>query len=615
MTYVFRKGGYRLRLAPDNGIRTGGDCGVESIRDYTNKQLRALAKRLRRRIIASVRENGGHLASSLGVVDLIVALHKVFDFEKDKIVFDVGHQAYAHKLLTGRNLDGLRTKGGVSGFTDPSESPYDAFVSGHSGNSIAASIGLCNARDARGGDEKVICVIGDASLGNGLALEAVFSSEKKPENLIVVLNDNGMSISRDNSAYRAISRVTAKKGYRTVNSMLGKMFRADKAFGRTLRRFKYNLKGWLNKNSFFDLCGFKYIGPVNGHDIGEMTSALEDVKKLTRPVLLHVMTVKGKGYEEAERDPSFYHGVGACFTAGENSFAESLGTLLDSEAERDPGLVAVTAAMRDGVGLAAFSEKHPDRFYDVGICEEYAVTMAAGMAEGGLSPVVCIYSTFLQRAYDQIVHDVCIRNLPVLFCADRAGLVGSDGKTHQGLPGLSALRSVPNLAVYAPKDPDELADLFRFARTKKSPAVLFYPNGKAPRIPGNTLVSDNALWEILSPGEGTVVLACGARSVSRALRAKELTGTDAEIVNCRTVSPLDGTYLASVSSRRIITFEEGYAAGGFGSAVAEWYAARGISVRIRILGIPSVFVSHATAEEQAEECGVTAEALAAILTE
>lgn len=586
---------------------------MDAIRDYTNQQLKALAKRLRRRIIASVRDNGGHLASSLGVTDLIVALHKVFDFEKDKIVFDVGHQAYAHKLLTGRSLDGLRTREGVSGFTDPEESPYDGFISGHSGNAIAAAIGLCNARDARGGDEKVICVVGDASLGNGLSLEAVFSSEQKPENLIVVLNDNGMSISRDNSAYRAISRVTAKKGYRTVNSLLGKMFRADRAFGRTLRRFKYNLKGWLNKNSFFDQCGLKYIGPVNGHDMNELTSVLEDVKKLVRPVLLHVMTVKGKGYEEAEQDPSFYHGVCEHFAAGENSFSEVLGKLLVEEAERDPSLVAVTAAMRDGVGLTAFSEKFPDRFFDVGICEEYAVTMAAGMAKGGLSPVVCVYSTFLQRAYDQIVHDVCILRLPVLLCADRAGLVGSDGKTHQGLLSLGALRSVPNLSVYAPKDPQELGDIFRYARGKKAPAVLFYPNGKAGRIEGNTPVSDETLWEVLSLGKGPVVLACGARSVARALRAKELSGADAEIVNCRTVTPLDGKYLGAAADRRILTFEEGYATGGFGSAVAEWYAEREIPVRLRILGVPSVFVPHATADEQAEETGVTAEALAKAL--
>lgn len=586
---------------------------MAELKKYSVKQLEALARRLRGQLVAAAEKSGGHLSSNLGAVELILALHKVFDFPQDKLVFDVGHQAYAHKLLTGRSLDALRAKGGVSGFPDPAESEFDAFIAGHSGNSLAAGIGLCNARDLAGSKEKVVCLIGDASLGNGLALEAVFSAEEKPENFVVVLNDNGMAIDKNRTAYRAISRMTAKKRYRTFNSRLAKTFKETGAFGRVLRRFKYSLKGWLNKNDFFDRCGFKYVGPVNGHDLHELVDVLTDIKKLTEPVLLHAVTQKGKGYAPAEADPARYHGVGKNFAQTPHTFSAALGGILCGEAEKDEKLVCVTAAMADGVGLSDFAAKFPARFFDVGICEEYAVTMAAGMAKGGMRPVVCLYSTFFERALDEVLHDVCLQNLPVLFCIDRAGFVGADGKTHQGLYDLAALRAMPNLRIFAPKDAAELAELFAYARTLNAPAVLRYPNGEAPPLGGNTPIAQS-LWEVLAEGSGAVVLACGARAVRRALETCAMEGCgDTQVVNCRSIAPLDGEMLASLSGRRIVCFEENALAGGFGSAVAEWYAARGIPVQMKLLGAPAAVVPHMTAEEQAEEAGLTAADLAAAI--
>ena len=580
---------------------------ADEIKGCSGKRAEEYAKQLREELLGAVRENGGHLSSNLGVVELTVALYSVFDFPKDKLIFDVGHQSYAHKLITGRTLDTLRRKGGVSGFPDPDESEYDAFIAGHSGTSVAAGLGMCAARDLRGEDYKVISFIGDASLGNGTALEAIFATEKKPENFVVVLNDNGMSIDKNHSAlYRSLSKMTAKRRYRTFNSFLSRTFKETGAFGKKLRKVKYTLKGWLNKNDFFERCGFKYIGPVNGHDLHELIEVLTDIKKLREPVFLHAVTLKGKGYEAAEADPARFHGVARNFASGENSFSVALGRLLTERAQEDPALVAVTAAMTDGVGLSEFAEKFPTRIFDAGICEEYAVTMAAGMAKGGLCPVVCIYSTFLQRAYDQIIHDVCLQNLPVIFCIDRAGFVGSDGKTHQGLFDLSALRAVPNLRIFAPKDCAEFADVFDYARSLGTPCAIRYPNGYAPNLGSRQKIGDYYRWETLSDGDGVVVLASGARAVARALEAKKRSGTDCKVINCRTVKPLDERILREIADKKIITFEEGYLSGGFGSAVAEYDASCAQPVRLKIMGAENKFIPHATAQEQAQDCRLSA---------
>ena len=585
---------------------------ADTIKTYDLRQLKDLAAHLREEVFNAVRENGGHFASNFGAVELTLALYKTFSFPKDKLLFDVGHQSYTHKLLTGRTLELLRKKGGVSGFPDPAESEYDAFVAGHSGNAIAAALGLCAARDLRGENYKVVCFVGDASLANGENLEAIFASEQKPKNLVVVLNDNGMAIDKSDSAlYRSLSKATVRRCYRKFNAFLDKKFRTTSEFGRKLRRFKYSVKGWLNKNYFFERCGFKYVGPVDGHDLEELVGVLNDVQKIEDPVFLHAVTVKGKGYADAESDPVRFHGVGKNFAETDHSFSVALGRLLCSRAQEDASLVAITAAMTDGVGLSEFSQKFPDRFFDAGICEEAAVTMAAGMAKGGLSPVMCLYSTFLQRAFDQIVHDVCLQNLPVVFCIDRAGFVGADGKTHQGLLDVPILRAIPGLRLYAPKDCAELADVFDFARSQGVPAAIRYPNGYAPNLGSKKKISEYYLWETLIEGDGVVVLACGARAVARAVEAKKLCGVpNVQIVNCRSVSPLDTRLLDNFANRKIITFEEGYANGGFGSAVAEYYAQNNVSMRMKIIGAPSVFVPHATADEQAQSFKLTSVDLA-----
>ena len=585
---------------------------TDEIKTYSIRQLKNLAAKLRAKIVERVRENGGHLSSNLGAVELTLALHKVFRFPEDKLIFDVGHQSYAHKLLTGRDLSRLRQKGGESGFPDPEESEYDPFIAGHSGTSISLGIGYCNARDLAGGKEKVVCVIGDASLGNGVALESIFSSEKKPENFVVVLNDNGMSINKNNSAlYKALSKATAKKRYRKLDSFLSKRFKETSAFGKYLRKVKYSVKGWLNKNAFFERCGFKYIGPVNGHDLSELVAVLENIRAIEKPVLLHVVTQKGKGYPPAEEDPARYHGVGKNFSESENSFSTALGRLLCERAQHDGRIAAVTAAMTDGVGLSAFAGRFPQRFFETGISESHAVAMAAGMARGGLRPVVCLYSTFLQRAYDQIVHDVCISALPVLFCVDRAGFTGADGKTHQGLFDMALLCGIPGLDVYAPKDCAELADIFDFALERGRPAAIRYPNGYAKNLGSARRISEMSLWEVMREGQGPVVLASGARAVARAAEAvKTAAAADPMLVNCRTVCPLDEGLLKKIAGRKIVTFEEGFAEGGFGSAVAEFYAQNAVPAALKIMGAQKKFFSHAGTEEQAEEAKLTARDLA-----
>ena len=566
---------------------------ADEIKNYNLGQLQELAGQLRERLVAVVRENGGHLASNLGVVELTLALHYVFNFSRDKLVFDVGHQSYAHKLLTGRDLSHVRRKGGESGFPDPEESPYDAFIAGHSGTSVGAGIGLCCARDAYGDDYKVVSFIGDASLGNGVALEAVFSADHKPNNFLVVLNDNGMSIDKNNSAlYRALSKATAKKGYRDFNKKMRRTFKETSAFGKKLRKMKYVLKGWLNKNDFFERCGFKYVGPVDGHDLHELVSVLESIKDIDEPVLLHVITVKGKGFEAAEEDPARFHGVGQNFVGSNNSFAVALGRVLCARAAEDASLVAVTAAMTDGVGLSEFASLYPHRLFDVGICEEYAVAFAAGLAAAGRRPVVALYSTFAQRAVDNLMHDVCLPNLPVVLCLDRAGVVGPDGPTHHGLYDLAMLRALPNLEIRVPATRPALEAALDAALSRPGPTVIRYPRGyvhegPAPRLPG------------ASP-DAPLILALGhtvfwAEPVAKAL------GLALEPVE--SVKPLPD-FVRGLGARPLITLEDAAAVGGFGSAVAEVH--RG---PLLILGWPDRFVPQGSEPELRAACGLDAAGL------
>ncbi len=409
------------------------------LKEMNVEQLKTLCADIRREIIENAYDHGGHLASNLGVVELTVALHYVFDIPQDKIIFDVGHQCYTHKILSGRgeSFATLRTEGGISGFPCREESPADAFSTGHAGTAIAAGMGYCYARDKKGENYKVISVVGDGALVNGLSMEALVSANEKPKNFIVVLNDNGMSISKNNSGlYRMLSRMTTGSGYEKFKRGVKKVF-GNSFVTKGMVAFRDYVKRNLNRHNYLDYLGLKYIGVVDGHDIKELVSTLKRLKNTEKPILLHVHTVKGKGYKSAEEQAERFHGVSKNFEDSVNAYSAAFGNALSALAEKDDRIFAVTAGMKDGTGLAEFEKKFKNNFLDVGICEEYAATLAAGLSAAGLRPVVAVYSTFLQRAYDEILHDVCLQNLNVTFCLDRAGAVGADGVTHQGLYDLS----------------------------------------------------------------------------------------------------------------------------------------------------------------------------------
>lgn len=572
------------------------------------KQLEALADEIRNRVVDVVGKNGGHLASNLGVAELIVALYYSFDFPKDKLIFDVGHQCYAHKILSGRNemFDTLRQENGLNGFPDISESEFDAFGAGHAGSSLSACLGYCAARDAIGEDYYVIDVVGDASLFNGENLEAITSSDVKPKKFIVIVNDNGMSISKnDNGLYKIMSTVTTRKTYGKVMDFFSRTI-GESFIGKGLKKFKNWIKRSLNGLSVIDSLGFKYVGIFNGNKMSELIRILKNVKNSDRGVILHLRTVKGKGLADAEKHAEIYHGVGKNFKSSKCTFSDSVGKLLIEEAEKDPKLTAVCAGMKDGTGLKDFAAAYPDRFFDVGIAEEHAVTFAAGQAIGGLKPVVCIYSTFLQRSYDQIMQDVCIQNLPVIFMIDRAGAVGNDGATHQGLFDISYLRMLPNMKIFSPKDTVELKMIFDYGKNLSSPCAIRYPNGSNCDFEKH-LPLESSLWEYYGDTEKNIVLCVGARTLAVAEKAKNLTDKKFTIVNCRSVKPLDEKFLSALDGKNVITLEENVLSGGFGSSVAEFFANKNINAKLHIIAFPDKFIRHAETARQLETAGLTAE--------
>lgn len=572
------------------------------------KQLEALADEIRNRVVDVVGKNGGHLASNLGVAELIVALYYSFDFPKDKLIFDVGHQCYAHKILSGRNemFDTLRQENGLNGFPDISESEFDAFGAGHAGSSLSACLGYCAARDAIGEDYYVIDVVGDASLFNGENLEAITSSDVKPKKFIVIVNDNGMSISKnDNGLYKIMSTVTTKKTYGKVMDFFSRTI-GESFIGKGLKKFKNWIKRSLNGLSVIDSLGFKYVGIFNGNKMSELIRILKNVKNSDRGVILHLRTVKGKGLADAEKHAEIYHGVGKNFKSSKCTFSDSVGKLLIEEAENDPKLTAICAGMKDGTGLKDFATAYPDRFFDVGIAEEHAVTFAAGQAIGGLKPVVCIYSTFLQRSYDQIMQDVCIQNLPVIFMIDRAGAVGNDGATHQGLFDISYLRMLPNMKIFSPKDTVELKMIFEYCKKLSSPCAIRYPNGSNCDFEKH-LPLESSLWEYYGDTENNIVLCVGARALAVAEKAKNLTDKKFTIVNCRSVKPMDEKFLSSLDGKNVITLEENVLSGGFGSSVAEFFANKNINAKLHIIAFPDKFIRHAETARQLETAGLTAE--------
>lgn len=582
--------------------------GSEGLKKLNIKQLTELSAEIREKIIGGAYENGGHLASNLGVIELTVAIHYVFDIPADKLVFDVGHQCYTHKILTGRldRFDTIRKEGGISGFPNIEESEADAFSSGHAGTAVAAGMGYCYARDRLGESYKVISLVGDGAFLNGLSTEALMSAEKKPNNFVLVLNDNGMSISKNTSGmYKVLSKATTKSPYEKFKKGLKKIF-GNSFITKWLTSVRDFFKRVISKGNYLDNLGFKYVGVIDGHDMKELVKTLRIVKNSDKPVLLHVKTVKGKGYKQAEDKAEKFHGVSKYFAESNNAFSSALAGALDELYEKDNRIHAITAAMADGTGLNAFAEKHPEAFTDVGICEEYAVTLAAGMAIGGIKPVVCIYSTFMQRAYDEILHDVCLQNLGVTFCLDRAGVVGPDGQTHQGVFDLSYLGHLPNMTVLAPKNVAEFKEMLSYAVNKDIPVAIRYPNGgdyefkEAPPLP----VTE---WEKLTGDGEATVLCVGGRALKAALEAAEKSARKLCVVNARCVKPLDADLLSKICDRPIITVEENAADGGFGAAVAAHYAAAGIAVKIKSINAGDGVIKQADVKRQLEKIGITAE--------
>lgn len=596
-----------------DGIKNSSD-----VKRLSLKEKIELAEEIRDKILKTCSENGGHLSSNLGIVETTLALYSVFDFPKDKIIFDVGHQCYAHKMLSGRNagFSAIRTDGGISGFPDREESEYDCFGAGHAGTSIAAGLGFCAARDALGEDFYVVDVVGDGAFVNGLNLEALTASQKKPKKLIVILNDNGMSISKNrNGIYTFLSKKSTKKGYLKSKSALKRVF-GESFVTRFLRKVRGFIKRIFNGVNVLEQFGFKYVGVVNGNDLKSLTEILEDVKNVAKDkaVFLHIKTVKGKGVKRAEERADLYHGVGKSLSCGGGEFSAAVGQTLNEIIEKDPRVIALTAGMKDGTGLAAVEKAHPDNFIDVGIAEEFAVTFAAGMAAGGLKPVVCVYSTFLQRAYDEILHDVCIQKLPVVFCIDRAGLVGADGKTHQGVFDLSFLSHLPGMTILAPSCVNDLKAALKYAFSLGSPVAIRYPKESSAKE-REVAPYEETLWERLKTGEKYNILAVGPDMLALAEEfAKNHDG--AGVISARTVKPLDEKTLAEISGLPIIAIEENSVIGGFGDAVRR--AVSGLfggkpKNRIITLGVKDAFTRHGSAERQREENGLCEKQLEAIV--
>ena len=580
------------------------------------EELEQLCHELREEILAVVSKNGGHLASNLGVVELTTALHYVFDFPRDKVVWDVGHQSYVHKLLTGRRdrFHTLRQYGGISGFPKREESPYDAFDSGHSGTSISSALGMAEARRLRGEEGKVIAVIGDGSMTAGLAFEGLNQAGHIDQDLIVILNDNEMSISPNVGALSSyLNRLmTGQFAYRFRNEIKNFLENLPPRIGKKLLRFakhaEESLKGLLIPGLLFEELGLQYIGPIDGHRMDYLIETFQNIKKLRGPILVHVITQKGKGYPPAEKNPDRFHGVppfvietGEFRSSQKNppSYTEVFGETLCQLARGNKRLIAITAAMQSGTGLEVFASQFPNRFYDIGIAEQHAVTFAAGLALEGMKPVVAIYSTFLQRSYDQVLQDVCLQNLPVVFALDRGGIVGEDGPTHQGVFDFSYLRHIPNLVIMVPKDENEFQHMIKTATECPFPTAFRYPRGKGVGVKRDASLHplDIGKGEVVREGQDILIVAIGS-TVYPSLRAAEKladTGIRAAVINSRFLKPLDGALLCDWAKRtgKVLTVEENVLQGGFGSAVLELFQERGLtSIRVKRLGIPDTFLEH-----------------------
>jgi len=597
------------------------------IKGLDQEELGKLCHELREEIISTVSKTGGHLASNLGVVELTAALHYVFDFPRDKIVWDVGHQSYVHKLLTGRRdrFQTLRQYQGISGFPKRDESPYDAFDSGHSGNSISSALGMAEARRLKGEEGKVIAVIGDGSMTAGLAFEGLNQTGHIDQDLIVILNDNEMSISPNVGALSSyLNRLMTGQFVNRFRREMGNFLETLPGIGKSVLRFakqaEESLKGFLMPGLFFEELGLKYIGPIDGHRLDYLIETFQNIKKLEGPILIHVITKKGKGYRPAEMNPSRFHGVppfvietGEFKSSQKNppTYTEVFGETLCRLAKENKRLIAITAAMQSGTGLEEFARQFPDRFYDIGIAEQHAVTFAAGLALEGMRPVVAIYSTFLQRAYDQILQDVCLQKLPVVFALDRGGIVGEDGPTHHGVFDFSYLRHIPNLIAMVPKDENEFQHMIKTATECPGPVAFRYPRGKG--VGGGRDVSlqsiDIGKGEVLREGQDVLIIAIGTTvypSLRAAQRLAEV-GIQAAVINSRFLKPLDANLLCDWAKKtgKVLTVEENVLQGGFGSAVLELFQERGLlSTQVKRLGIPDIFIEHGPQALLREKYGI-----------
>jgi len=588
----------------------------EDLRRLEESELPALAAELRRFLIGTVSKTGGHLAAGLGTVELTIALHYVFNTPEDRLVWDVGHQTYPHKILTGRRegMTTLRQKGGLSGFPRRAESPYDAFGVGHASTSVGAALGMAVAAALDGSQRNVVAIIGDGALTGGMAFEALNNAGNMDANLLVILNDNDMSISPNVGAMsNYLARILSGKVYATVREGSKTVLSTLPPVWELAKRAEEHMKGMIMPGTLFEELGFNYIGPIDGHNLNTLIKTLRNLRDLKGPRFLHVVTRKGKGYEPAEGDPCVYHGVTPFDpTTGKmekkpsgKTYTQVFGEWLCDMAATDPRLIGITPAMREGSGLVAFSERFPDRYFDVGIAEQHALTFAAGLASEHLKPVVAIYSTFLQRAYDQLIHDICLQNLPVTFAIDRAGLVGPDGPTHAGSFDLSYLRCLPNITVMAPADENECRQMLYTAYSLNGPAAVRYPRGSGPGVEIEQTMCALPIGkaELRRRGKGTAILAFGTMLGPALAAAEEINAT---VVNMRFVKPLDAEMVLSCARNHtlLVTVEENSVLGGAGSAVTEALADAGIRVPVMHLGLPDSFIEQGERSEQLAHCGL-----------
>ncbi len=599
------------------------------IKKLTPEELQTLRREIRRFLIEKLSVTGGHLASNLGVVELTMALHLVCDFPKDKLIWDVGHQSYTHKILTGRKegFDDLRTYGGMSGFPKRAESPCDSFDTGHSSTSISAGLGYAWARELSGEDYHVISVIGDGALTGGMAYEAMNNASRLKKNFIIVLNDNNMSISENvGGLSRVLSKMRTSDNYTGLKEGVTQSLERIPVYGQrivdNIRKTKSGIKQLVIPGMFFEDMGIMYLGPVDGHDIGALVRVLREAMQVQGPVLVHVMTKKGYGYPLAERHPARFHGTapfeiksGLPVKNEKPTYTDIFSTVMRKMGDREEKVVAVTAAMETGTGLKRFHNMFPDRFFDVGIAEEHAVTFAAALAAGGRRPVVAVYSSFLQRAYDQVLHDVCIQKLPVVFAIDRAGLVGSDGETHQGVFDISYLTSIPNMTVMAPKNKWELSDMLKFAVHFDGPIAMRYPKGEAwTGLEEHRAPVALGRCEVIGEGEDVLLFALGSM-VAEAAEVRERLkeqGISAGLVNARFAKPFDREYLKGAAERYrcIVTLEENVEIGGLGEQITGYLSELGYGGRVLRIAIPDAFVPQGSIAILKEKLGIDAVSIA-----